>query len=383
MNEQDNGRASKFGRKMTDKYERKLGEKRLHRSFAEKLRKYEGRAEGYEFVPAMMHLLRRYLDSDLPTDQKNAIDKRLQKALDQIPNAKEIMQVALSNHDNIPNELKARIFSPKYLALEITQGIDVSEVSNIMQRATMLQNTSIRSQYSMSARTGDFFSNYGNCCCCCHTPNMPSPHPEPPPIAPPKQYEITFEKLYCVDESDPEWGFSDEPYVVFGIINEEMAEIGTSAWAISTPKYEDIDDGETAPASGAQMLRLFGAAGAKDISSTILITASCFEHDFGNITKITDAVRAGLTAAATKAASAGGTVGWLIAGASVISIAVSYIVDLWADDDQISSTMSQTVTEAEADAKTSSVNPSWFNPLFFFGGDDDGAYDVHLLLRRV
>ena len=63
----------------------------------------------------------------------------------------------------------------------------------------------------------------GKGCCC---PDDEPPRDPEPPKPPPNQYELTFQKLYCVDESDPEWFGSDEPYVVFGVITEEMAEAG-------------------------------------------------------------------------------------------------------------------------------------------------------------
>lgn len=89
-----------------------------------------------------------------------------------------------------------------------------------------------------------------DCCCCCQPAQPPSPPPPPPP-PPPNRYELTFAKLYCVDESNPEefafWNVSDEPYVVFGVITEEMAESGTPAQAFHTPVYEDVDDGATRP----------------------------------------------------------------------------------------------------------------------------------------
>ena len=147
---------------------------------------------------------------------------------------------------------------------------------------------------------------------CC--PEDEPPRDPEPPKPPPNQYELTFQKLYCVDESDPEWWGSDEPYVVFGVITEEMAESGTSAQAYATPVYEDVDDGDTRPGSGDEGLRLFGFTGPRAIASSVLISATCFEHDLGDVSDTTDAVRAALTAVATKAAAAGGYVGWIVAG---------------------------------------------------------------------
>lgn len=369
-----------FGRKMKRKFERKLGRNRLHRSIEEKLRKYEVRAEGYEFVPAMMHLVQRYI-ADLPEDNKNEMDRRLARALDAIPNGRKLLEVAVKKHQGIPLELKRRAFSPKYLTLPVEQGIDVAEVSSIVRKARTLRNTSVRAIATTVATRGDLPSDRSEECCC---PPEPSPEqPDAPPTAPPNQYEITFTKLYCVDESDPEWLGDDEPYVVFGVITEDMAEAGTPAQGFHTPVYENVDDGDTRPRSGDQNLRLFGFAGPRAIDSPVLITATCWEHDLGDVSEITDAARTALTTAATEAAAAGGIVGWIIAGAAVIAIGVSYLIDLLGADDKINGALSLSLTQAQADANTDSVNPFIFDPLHFDGGDDDGIYDVYVKLRRV
>ena len=186
-----------------------------------------------------------------------------------------------------------------------------------------------------------------------------------------------------MDESDPEWWGSDEPYIVFAAITEEMAESGTAAVAVHSPVYEDVDDGDTRPSSGDQNLRIFGFTGPRAIDSSVLVTGSCFEHDLGDVSDTTDKVRAALTAVATKAAAAGGVAGWIVAGVAVVGIGVSYLVDLIGADDAINSSIALSITEADADAKTAAVNPFFYAPLHFDGGDGDGIYDAYLKLRRV
>ena len=112
---------------------------------------------------------------------------------------------------------------------------------------------------------------------------------------------------------------------MFGVITEEMAEAGTAAQAFHSPVYEDVDDGDTRPASGDENLRLFGFTGPRAINSSVLVTASCWENDLGDVSDTTDAVRTALTAVATKAAAAGGVAGWVIAGVAVVGIGVSYL----------------------------------------------------------
>ncbi len=383
MKERDDKKGSLYGRKMPAKFDRVKGKKRLHRSLAEKLRKYEVRGEGYEFLPATMHLVARYL-ANLPAENQNEMDKRLAAALDSIPEARKFLAIALKQHQGLPRELKRRVFSPAYLNLTVEQAIDVPEVASIVQRANRLRNLNVSLVGGVLAppdRTPTRDGQKG--LCCCETP--PGNQPDPRPTTPPNQYELTFAKLYCVDESDvlgTEAG-SDEPYVVFGIITEEMAEAGTAAVGVPTPIYEDVDDGNTRPSNGDQNLRLFGFTGPRAINSSMLVTASCFESDGGDLSDTTDAIRSALTTVATTAAGAGGVAGWIVAGAAAIGIGVSYLVDLFAADDQIADTIPLSLTEAQADATTAAVNPAIFPPLHFDGGDDDGIYDVYLKLRRV
>jgi hypothetical protein len=392
------GQSNLYGRKMVQPYERSLGKKRRHRSIEEKLRKYETRAEGYEFVPALMHLLKRYV-TRLPEKSRNEMDRRLAQALKSIPNARKTVEAAVKAHERIPMELKRRAFSPYYLTLDVARGIDVAEAAAITRRAQSFQNRPVSSLYHTIARAPSLVASLppvvaqsptapdvpnarGCCCCCCCDDGGAHGEPLPPP-PPPNQYELTFTKLYCVDESDPEWAGDDEPYVVFGAITEEMAEAGTAARVVATPVYEDVEDGSTRPSSGDENLRIFGFTGPRAINSSVLITGSCWEHDLGDVSDTTDAVRTALTAVATKAASAGGVAGWVIAGVAVVGIGVSYLVDLIGADDGIGGTLAMSLTEADADAQTAAVNPTILGPLHFDGGDDDGIYDVYLKLRRV
>ncbi len=338
---------SRYARQAHPGWEREKPGKRHRRGLEEKLRKYEVRAEGYEFVPALMHTLARYV-AKVPEKSQTDLDRRLAHALDEIPNARPLIERA---------------------------------ARQIVERAAIFENRPVATLATISAATKPGHPEATGCCC---PPERPPKDPQTPPTRPPNQYELTFTKLYCVDESDPEgWGLSDEPYVVFGAITEEMAESGTAAVAVHTPVYEDVDDGETRPDSGDENLRIFGFTGPRAIASSVLVTGSCFENDLGDVSDTTDAVRTALTAVATKAAAAGGVAGWVVAGIVVVGIGVSYLVDLIGADDSINSSLALTVTEADADAKTNAVNPFFYPPLHFDGGDGDGIYDAYLKLRRV
>ena len=352
------------------------GQKRPKRSMEEKLRAYEQHAEGYEFIPALMHVLERYV-SGVAREGGTRLDERMASALD-AAKVRPLIERAVRAHNEIPLEIRRRAFSPKYLTLPVEQPITDDEAAAIVRRGAELTNRPV-----VSLDPGVFAvrdpKDRGKCCC----PDREPPRDPQPPKPPPNQYELTFAKLYCVDESNPEWWGDDEPYGVFGIITEEMAESGTAAVAVATPVYEDVEDGSTRPGSGDQNLRLFGFTGPRAIASSVLVTGTCFEHDLGDVSDSTDAVRAALTAVATKAAAAGGVAGWIVAGVAVVGIGVSYIVDLVGADDKINSSLALSLTQADADAKTAGANPFIYPPLHFDGGDGDGIYDLYLKLRRA
>jgi hypothetical protein len=382
MADQGRERASRYGRKMQRHHERERGQKRHRRSLEERFAKYSVHGEGYEFIPVLMHTVARSVEG-VPDESRTELDVRLARAIDEVPGAREVLARALAAHREVPRELKRRVFSPRYLNRPLEEPIDLSELAGVFRRGRSLTNRFIPGAISdipnQVVRPFQPAPDDRDCFCC--PPSEPDhPNPVPPP---PNDYEITFTKLYCVDESDPEWWGSDEPYVVFGMITEEMAEGGTPAHAVSTPVYSDVDDGDTRPDSGDENLRIFGITGARSIDSSILITGSCFENDLGDPSDTTSAIRTALTTVATTAAGAGGVAGWVIAGASVLAIGVTYIVDLVGADDGINGTIAISFTEADADARTAATNPVILDPMHFDGGDDDGIYDAYLKLRRA
>lgn len=325
-------------------YEIERGKKRLHRTIDEKLGKYEVRTEGYEFIPAMMHLFKRYC-ADLPENKRNELDVNMAKALDAIPEARKILEKAVVRHDAIPREQKERMFSTKYLDLKIEQAIEIAQMTDIIKASG---------------------------------PTVLTPALQIPTY----KYEIDFAYLYCVDESDPEWLGEDEPYVVFGVMTEKMAEMG-SAWAFDTPVYEDVNDGDRRPKSGYENLRLYGDTGPMAIDSPVLITATCFEHDVDDVKETVNNIRSMLIAVAAAGASSKSKYGILVAVVAGFGYLSTYLFKDHMRDDRIGDPIALTLTEAEADTLTCSSNPVFLNPLYFNGGDDYGRYKVYLRLTNT
>ncbi|MEP6953516.1 MAG: hypothetical protein ABI950_05575, partial [Solirubrobacteraceae bacterium] len=154
-----------------------------------------------------MHVLDRYVRQ---AKQQTELDRRMAKALDEIPGAREQIAEAVKVHQPIPLELKRRSFSPVYLDLPLERPIDVEEAASIVERAQLFRNRPVAELAAFAARAHippkPVPTKHDPCCC---APESPPSDPKPPPPRP-NQYELTFAKLYCVDESDPEWLGSDE-----------------------------------------------------------------------------------------------------------------------------------------------------------------------------
>lgn len=166
----------------------------------------------------------------------------------------------------------------------------------------------MRANRLQGSTRGVLASHGGNhdCCCCCE---RRPPDPQPPVQR--DNYALRYLFLFCVDESNPEWPGSDEPYVVFATITEAMALSGTSAFIARSPVYGDVDDGERRPREGQENILLYGPVVPRPIDSPFLTAATCFEHDRGDPDAIMKGVRASLTTVATTAAGIGGPAGWL------------------------------------------------------------------------
>jgi hypothetical protein len=352
------------------------GKKRPKRHIEEKLRKCEAQAAGFEFIPALMFTLERYVEG-VPEKQQTDLERRLSRALEEIPDSQKLLKEAVGAHREIPPEIRRRAFSSRLEDRPRDQGISDEEMAGIVERANVFKNRPVSSLATVAAASHPKPKQEG---CCCPADEPPRDPPPPPP--PPNNYEVTFVKLYCVDESDPEWFGSDEPYVVFAVLTEEMAEAGTAAQGFHSPVYGDVDDGDTRPESGDENLRVWGFTGPRSIASSVLITGSCFENDLGNPEETTSAVRTALTTVATTAAGAGGVAGWVVAGVAVVGIGVTYLVDLIGADDAIDGTLAISLTQTQADSLTA-AGPYIFPALHFDGGDGDGIYDVYMKLRRA
>jgi len=372
----ERSRGTRYGRLAPYQDKEREGKKRPKRRIEEKFGKFQVQAAGFEFVPALMFTIERYLGG-VPQDEQTDLERRLGRALAEIPKSQELLEQALAMHKRIPLEIKRRAFSMCFEDRPRNRGISDNELSVILERARAFKNRPVAALATLAAAANPGHGKTGGCC------QSDDPPRDPPPTPPlPNRYEVDFLKLYCVDESDPEWFGTDEPYVVFGVMTEEMAEAGTPAQGFHTPVYSDVDDGDTRPESGDANLRVFGFTGPRAIASSVLITASCFENDLGNPEETTSAVRTALTTVATTAAGAGGVAGWVVAGAAAVAIGVTYLVDLIGADDTINGTQAISLTQADADARTAG-GPFVFPALHFDGGDGDGIYDVYLRLRRA
>ena len=347
------------------------GERRFHHVIEDKISKYEDNPAASEFIPVMMHMLKRYC-ADLPEGEKNSLDVSLTNALDAIPDAKDSLCEAVEKYEAIPHEIKRRAFSPTYLDLATDQAIDVSQLQETLQ--TAIPEVPGVAEAAPAAAFGV-------------TAGLPMASAierfRRTLVKPPRnKYELSFSHLYCVDESNPEFWGSDEPYVVFGVISEEMSESGIPAKAFTTPIYGGVDDGDRRPEQGDEGLRIYGETGPIPITSPVAITATCMEHDIGDVEDEVKKVAEVLTAVAKVVCSVLPVPNWIVLGLGQLEAAVSFLFDIWFADDQIGETITMTLTQATADQLTRTVQNPILPPLHFDGGDGDGIYDVYLRLTR-
>lgn len=338
--------------------EKRRGATKFHATTAEKLRKLQRHPEGQAFVGATMHLVRRQLEG---LDPQTPTEDRLRRAIEGLGEDRRVLEAIAARYAKLDPDEVVRAVSPHYLHRSLQLPVFEEE---------------------LVATIGDAVRGHpdrepGPCVhLCCDGGD------DRPPVPDPFDYGLTFAHLYCVDESNPEWPGSDEPYVVFAGITEAMVEAGTSAWSVHSDTYGDVDDGDRRPSSGDAGLMVYGQVAPKPIASPFLVVATCMEHDDGEPSEVSAGLRTSLTTVATTAAGIGGPAGWIVAGAAAIGVGITFLYDLWAADDTIGEVQRIALTETMAESLTNDVNPRLLDPLHFDGGSDDGIYDVYVKLER-
>jgi hypothetical protein len=301
-----------------------------------------GSAEaGREFAGLIMHLLARRANGITTTN----VDRRLEKALQHDAESRRLLQRTVERGLKLPAERRASLFSPAFARLSPATEISSDRIGDVVRRA----------QVRVAPRAT---------------------------TATQHAYELRFQHLLCIDESNPEFPGSDEPYVVFGALSQAQADAGRPAHKVRTPIYEKVNDGVRRPASGSQNLRLFGPSGPAKIGDGVLLTAACFEHDLGDAAEIVELVGDVLTAVGVVATEIELDVVALIAGALG---AIAGLIAAWGEDDPVGDPVAVALTQAQADAKTNSDadHSVLLTPMVFNGGSANGTYKAFVVLRRA
>ncbi|HYG53441.1 MAG TPA: hypothetical protein VD905_21280 [Flavobacteriales bacterium] len=347
------------------------------------LRQFLDNAAGYEFIPAAIHTLKRALAGN-SGNRENILRKNIQK----IKGANTFLQKVISVHDNINYESKRMVFSPKYLNLDLKKEISDDEWENIIHRSHKLKDAKVTADMVHKLKKKD--------CVCDDNGGTDGT----PTFTPKYKFGLTFDHLWCLDETDPEWGGDDEPYVIFSIITDEMVELGIPAHVVRTPIYGDekgssVNDNDNQwysspkdsrrPETGAENLQLFGFTGPRTIPSNVLITADCFEHDYGDTTQLMENIKTAVTVTTSIVGGIGGVIAGAagaggVALAGGIVLAIYYLISLALEDDRIGTTMALALSNhiAESDTTTSSGNHMY--KLLF--KDESATYEANLLLTR-
>ncbi len=88
---------------------RPSGSNKFHTSPEERLRRFERKAEGHEFIPALMHTLGRVLSGKRC---ETMTEERLRAAIQQLGEDASFLATALKNYEKLDLDLRTRAFPP-------------------------------------------------------------------------------------------------------------------------------------------------------------------------------------------------------------------------------------------------------------------------------
>ncbi|MEU9024981.1 hypothetical protein [Actinomadura sp. NPDC048394] len=296
---------------------------------------------GSEYAGVLLLLLRRYA-ANLPDGRRNDVDRTVWAALDRVPGARASVAEMVGKADALPQDRKRALFGGTHAFQPAATAVSAPELEQVIGR--------------LGGRTAP------------PAPGRPSAH----------KYDLRFSHLVCDDESNPEGLGKDEPYEVISMITQAQMEAGTPARTVRTPVYK-TNEGDRAPASGSEDLRLWGAGAPAVIDSDLLVTAAHLEHDLGDISKIVSDVTAVVTAAAVAAKAAKQD---LVAVALGIVASLGGLVTALGADDPVGEPQQLLLSQADADAYTKDAAQVTLPALRFNGGDANGIYRSFLTLRR-
>ncbi|MGI5327833.1 hypothetical protein [Actinomadura nitritigenes] len=297
-------------------------------------------AAGSEYAGVLLLLLRRYA-ANLPDGRRNDVDRTVWAALDRVPGSRAAITEMVAKADALPRDRKRALFGGTHAFEPTATAVSAPELEQVIGR--------------LGGRTAP---------------------PAPKPSA--HRYDLRFSHLVCDDESNPEGFGKDEPYEVISMITQAQMEAGTPARTVRTPVYK-TNEGDRAPASGSEDLRLWGAGAPAVIDSDLLVTVAHLEHDLGDISKIVSDVTAVVTAAAVAAKAAKQD---LVAVALGIVASLGGLVTALGADDPVGEPQQLLLGQADADAYTKDAAQVTLPALRFNGGDSNGVYRSFLTLRR-
>ncbi|MWA01804.1 hypothetical protein F8568_015780 [Actinomadura sp. LD22] len=297
---------------------------------------------GNEYAGVLLLLLRRYA-ANLPDGRRNDVDRTLSAALDRIPESRAAIAGMVAKADALPQDRKRALFGGTHAFQPVATAVSAPELEQVIGRLGGRKTPPATSR--------------------------PSAH----------KYDLRFSHMICDDESNPESFGKDEPYEIISMITQAQMEAGTPARSVRTPVYK-TNEGDRAPASGSEDLRLWGVGAPAVIDSDLLVTVVHVEHDMGNISKIVTDITAVVTAAAVAAKAAKQD---LIAVALGIVASLGGLVTALAADDPVGEPQQLLLSQADADAFTKDAAQVTLPALRFNGGDSNGVYRSFLTLRRT
>lgn len=96
------------------------------------------------------------------------------------------------------------------------------------------------------------------------------------------QYKVEFQRLECIDESDPEWGGSDE-IATFWVIGADG-----KAWSKNTGSYDGFDGGDSKPYISVDKCVFLPGGGPAEVTNYLAISTRLMEIDAGSVKSAID-----------------------------------------------------------------------------------------------
>lgn len=198
----------------------------------------------------------------------------------------------------------------------------------------------------------------------------------------PSEFKVEFKKITCRDESDPEFGESDEIVTSWVIIADNVV------WTKQTGEYTGFDDGEKQNYSSSDGLLIPGPG--KDwqpVKDFIYFRTTVYEWDSGDISAWTDGIKAVSAVSKDLSGALGTILGNPVAGKiagdiiKTVGDGLAKLIDWIGNDPDLLGSESLSWSAPELQVMMSDT-PVYSDTQLFLNDDDTGSYALDFSITR-